>query len=244
MSFTPSILIIEDEEPIRRGLTNLFIYHGYKVDTAADGENGLRLALEKHYNLLIIDVMLPRMDGFQICNEIRMRDREIAIIMLTAKTSEEDIITGLRLGADDYVTKPFSVEELVLRVEAVLRRTKILDPAAKEINLGDRLSIDLVNLHGTQHNPEDEDTPKIEFTRREADILSYLCLNQHRAVSRGELLLEVWGYSKANKIETRTVDIHIAKLRKKIEIDPKDPQYLVTVWGEGYQLLCGNSCNE
>ena len=224
------LLIVEDEPAIRTGLVDVFVYHGYEVESVADGGDGLRMALEGRYDLILLDVMLPTMDGFSVCDAIRAKNRTQPIIMLTARVTEEDIVNGLRLGADDYIAKPFSVTELVLRVEAVLRRTNIKIDSDPEISLGE-LRIDLLNHVGVRDNHE------IAFTRREIQILSHLHSHNTRPVSREELLSEVWGYTKAMDIETRTVDIHMAKLRRKIELDPKQPRYLVTVRGAGYRLI-------
>lgn len=229
----PRLLIVEDEEPIRQGLIDVFVFHGYDVDWAADGQSGLNKATVEKYDLILLDVMLPLMDGFTVCNEIRKLSREQPIIMLTAKTSDDDIITGLSLGADDYVGKPFSITELLLRAEAVLRRSRRLLKELPQLDLG-ALKIDPLNLVGTLES--DGEKQAITFTRREVDILQYLHDHRERPVSREELLSEVWGYAKNGNIETRTVDIHIAKLRRKIETSPKNPQLLVTVRGEGYRL--------
>jgi DNA-binding response OmpR family regulator len=237
MSTKLKLLIVEDEQAILQGLLDVFIYHGYEVDSASDGEEGLSKALRHRYDLIMLDVMLPKRDGFSICNEIRARDRDQPIIMLTAKTSDEDIITGLTLGADDYVAKPFSVRELVLRVGAVLRRSRKLRDAQWQLLVADGISIDTRTLIGTKTDTKDT----IVFTRMEAEILDYLQNNTDRPVSRNELLSAVWGYAKDAQIETRTVDIHIAKLRKKIESDPKNPRYLLTVRNEGYRLLDSSS---
>jgi DNA-binding response OmpR family regulator len=225
------VLIVEDEEPILQGLTDVFVYHGYDVVVARDGEAALELFKVNNPDLLLLDVMIPKINGFDVCNKVRSLDREQPIILLTAKTTDEDIITGLTLGADDYIAKPFSVRELILRAEAVLRRSKRAILETREIRIGEDLIIDRLNLVGRLNNIE------IEFTRREIEILDYLLLHRDRPVGRGELLTEVWGYKKASEIETRTVDIHIAKLRKKIEPDAKEPKFLVTIRGEGYKLL-------
>ncbi len=235
------LLIVEDETPIRQGLTDLFVFHGYDVDVATDGREALEMATSAPYDLIILDVMLPAMDGFAVCNAIRQQDRDQLIIMLTAKSTEEDILAGLTLGADDYISKPFSVRELVLRVEAVLRRSQKLRKQESELLVGHSLCIDVQNLEGrytesTQWPNQPEETI-ITFTRREIDVLQYLAQHADRPVSRNELLAEVWGYAQAEYIATRTVDIHMAKLRRKIEPDPKNPQFLVTIRGEGYKLL-------
>jgi DNA-binding response OmpR family regulator len=229
------LLIVEDEEAILRGLIDLFVYHGYEVDSAKDGKEGLARAKSGGYDLIILDVMLPSLDGFSICNEIRKTSKEQPIIMLTAKTSEEDIITGLTLGADDYVAKPFSVRELVLRVESVLRRTKKAKQLQAAITIGESWEIDSQNL--TAKRIKGKGAAEIELTRREVEILQFLKENSFRPVSREELLEEVWGYSRASSIETRTVDIHIAKLRRKIEENARDPKIVLTIRGEGYRLM-------
>lgn len=224
------ILIIEDEAAIRTGLTDALVYHGFGVESVADGRQGLTRALSGNFDLILLDIMLPGLDGFAICDEIRKVDRRQPIIMLTAKTSDDDIITGLSLGADDYVAKPFSVAQLVLRVKAVLRRAGVGEEGERTLELADGICVDLDNLSGTNGETE------IAFTRREADLLRYLRANCERPVSRDELLNKVWGYDRNAAIETRTVDIHIAKLRRKVEADPGSPRNLVTVRGAGYRL--------
>jgi len=227
------LLVVEDETPIRVGLADVFVYHGYEVETAADGREGLAMALSGTFDLILLDIMLPGIDGFEICNRVRERDPEQPIIMLTAKTADEDIVRGLSLGADDYVAKPFSVAQLVLRVQAVLRRTRTGLDKATHMRLGDDVEIDIRNLSGSRKGES------LSFTRREVEILQYLQARSERPVSRDELLAKVWGYGRTLGIETRTIDIHIAKLRRKIEPDPAQPRYLVTVRGAGYRLVPG-----
>jgi len=231
MSQNTKILIVEDEPAIRTGLIDVFIYHGYEVDFAENGDVGLDKALSGAFGLILLDVMLPGVDGFEICNRVRAQSREQAIIMLTAKSSDEDIIKGLSLGADDYVAKPFSVAQLVLRVQAVLRRTASDTPQNEKIILDDATEIDCINMSGKVGNEA------LTFTRREIDLLQYLEANSQRPVSRDELLHKVWGYADDLDLETRTVDIHIAKLRRKIEKDSATPEFLVTVRGAGYKLV-------
>jgi two-component system alkaline phosphatase synthesis response regulator PhoP len=228
------LLIVEDETAIRTGLVDVFVYHGYDVDFAVDGPQGLALA-EKggrngRYDLILLDVMLPGRNGYEICEAIRERDREQPIIMLTAKSGDADIIQGLALGADDYVTKPFSVAQLVLRVQAVLRRTRVSNNAAT-IHLDDGIQIDTQNMNAQIGGSQ------VRFTRREIEILQYLSEHSQRPVPREELLHKVWGYARDMEIETRTVDIHIAKLRRKLEPDAKQPKHLITVRGGGYRLV-------
>jgi DNA-binding response OmpR family regulator len=230
----PRILIVEDEAAIRDGLTDVLVYHGYRVDAVGDGREGLKKALSGQYDLLLLDVMLPGTDGFSICDEVRKVDREQPIIMLTAKTSDDDIVNGLSLGADDYIGKPFSVAQLVLRVKAVLRRSRTGLALAAQITLGGDIEIDTRNLTGRRGSEA------LAFTRREIEILQYLQQNADRPVSRDELLTRVWGYDRTADIETRTVDIHIAKLRRKIEPDAQEPRNLITVRGAGYRLLVGS----
>lgn len=225
------ILIVEDEEAIRTGLTDVLVFHGFQTDVAVDGPAGLKKATSGRFDLILLDVMLPGMNGFEVCEQIRAVDREQPIIMLTAKTGDEDIIQGLSLGADDYVAKPFSVAQLVLRIQAVLRRSRVGMEASGRIQLGDEVEIDTRNLCGCRGDTT------LSFTRREMDILEYLNANAERPVSREELLTKLWGYARDMGIETRTVDIHIAKLRRKVEPDPAQPCYLMTVRGAGYRLL-------
>ena len=226
------VLVVEDEEAIREGLIDVLVFHGYDVDSAATGPEGLDKALTGRFDLILLDIMLPGIDGYEICDRIRAKDRYQPIIMLTAKSSDEEIIHGLKLGADDYVPKPFSVQQLVLRVEAVLRRSQVGQEQARTLTVGD-VEIDTENLSG---KIGDED---IAFTKREIEVLCFLAENSDRPVSRDELLARVWGYARGLEIETRTVDIHIAKLRRKIEADPKEPQVLITVRGAGYRLVTG-----
>jgi two-component system response regulator RegX3 len=225
------ILVVEDEAAIRTGLIDVLVYHGYDVDYAEEGHDGLKKAQSGKYDLILLDVMLPGIDGFEICNRVRETDKEQPIIMLTAKTSDDDIIHGLSLGADDYVAKPFSVAQLVLRIQAVLRRAKIATQQDSQIQLDSDTYIDTRNLNGKR---KDQD---LAFTRREIEILQYLGAHAERPVPREELLTKIWGYARDLDIETRTVDIHIAKLRRKIEHEPSNPTFLVTVRGAGYRLL-------
>src|SRR5688572_10812196 len=229
----PRILVVEDEAAIRDGLADVLVYHGFRVDAVGDGRDGLQKALSGQYDLLLLDVMLPGRDGFAICDEVRKGDRDQPIIMLTAKTSDEDIVNGLALGADDYIAKPFSIAQLVLRVKAVLRRSRLGLEQAAQITLAGDVEIDTRNLSGRRG-----DEP-LTFTRREIEILQYLHTHAERPVSRDELLTRVWGYDRTAEIETRTVDIHIAKLRRKIEADAKEPRHLLTVRGAGYRLVVG-----
>ena len=223
------ILIIEDEISIAEGLVDLCEFKGFQADHVQDGQSGLDKALSGGYDLVILDLMLPVMDGFTVCNRVREKDRELPIIILSAKTSEQDIIEGLALGADDYISKPFSVETLFARIQAVLRRSRKAVDFSEILTIG-HLRVRFRDFTGSRGNEE------LQFTRKEIEILEYLWKNRDRAIPRHELLHEVWGYENAESVDTRTVDIHITKLRKKIEEDPSRPRILLTLRGEGYQL--------
>ena len=231
MKQPPSILIVEDEEAIRVGLTDVLVYHGFTVDIAEEGIAGLQKAQSGKYDLILLDVMLPGMNGFDICEKIRETDKSQAIIMLTAKSSDEDIIVGFQLGADDYVAKPFSITQLILRIKAVLKRTLPASHQEPLLTLSRDCTVDTINLTGRTAQGAQS------FTKREIEVIAFLYENRHRPVSREELLSVIWGYSEDLQIETRTVDIHIARIRRKIEPDAKAPQILITVRGAGYKLL-------
>jgi len=228
------LLVVEDEAAISSGLRDVFVYHGYDVTCVADGAEGLDQALTGKHDLVLLDVMLPSLDGYTILERVRAVDREQPVIMLTAKSGDDETIHGLALGADDYVAKPFSVAQLVLRVQAVLRRSRAGAEIDRTLRLGDGIEIDTANLSGTRGDEA------LAFTRREMDILEYLAAHAERPVPRDELLNKVWGYARDAEIETRTVDIHVAKLRRKIEPEPSEPRHLVTVRGAGYRLLTGD----
>jgi two-component system response regulator RegX3 len=168
MERKPRLLVVEDEAAIRNGLVDVFLFHGYQVEAVGDGPGGLHKALSGHYDLVLLDVMLPGLDGFQVCERIREHDRDQPLIMLTARGSDEDVIRGLSLGADDYVAKPFSVTQLVLRVQAVLRRTRVDGDAIERLRFGNDAEVDLRNLCGRRGGEP------VAFTRREIALLRYL----------------------------------------------------------------------
>ncbi len=221
------ILVVEDDAALLRGLLDVLVFNGYEVKGLEDGGQGLKAGLEEQYDLILLDVMLPTLDGFSICKAIRSKKPNQGIILVTAKGSEDNIITGFKAGADDYISKPFSLREVMVRIEAVLRRTgKSLNDV--EIRLRDIL-FDGKNLKAAFQDRV------IELTRREMDIIDYLFRHQDRIVSKKELLIRVWHYADA-KIETRTVDIHMLKLRKKISLLIGDTPFITTIRGEGYRL--------
>ena len=222
-----SILVVEDDPAILQGLLDVLVFNGFDAKGVEDGGEGLKAGLDEQHDLIILDVMLPTMDGFSICKAVRKKKPGQGILILTAKGSEDDVITGFKAGADDYVSKPFSLRELMVRVEAILRRTGK--------NLGDE-QIDFrgVLFDGQTLRASYKDR-FVDLTRREMDIIVYLYRYMDRIVSKKELLTEVWQYTDAD-IETRTVDIHIQKLRKKITSLVGDIPFLLTVRGEGYRL--------
>ncbi|MFZ2631862.1 MAG: response regulator transcription factor [Desulfosalsimonadaceae bacterium] len=227
-----TILIVEDDPAILTGLLDVLVFNGYQPEGCADGGDGLATALEGRFDLVLLDVMLPTLDGFSICREIRRKKPDQPIIMLTAKGAETDIVTGFKSGADDYISKPFSLRELMVRIEAVLRRSGK--------NLGDdQLTIGGIFFDGKNLSAA-FGRQTIELTRREMDIIVYLHRHGSRIVSRKELLSKVWNYGDAD-IETRTVDIHIQKLRKKISDLIGETPFLLTIRGEGYRLDTGGT---
>jgi two-component system response regulator RegX3 len=222
-----SILVVEDDPAILQGLLDVLVFNGYEATGLEDGGQGLKASLEEKYDLIILDVMLPTLDGFSICKAVRKKKPGQGILILTAKGSEDNIVTGFKAGADDYVSKPFSLRELMVRVEAVLRRTGK--------NLGDeQVRHKGILFDGKTLRASYKDRI-IELTRREMEIIVFLHRHMDRIVSKKELLTEVWQYSDAD-IETRTVDIHILKLRKKITSLIGDTSFILTVRGEGYRL--------
>ena len=232
-----NILIIEDEIAFAEGLVDLCELNGYRVKHVVDGESGLAEALSGQYGLVLLDLMLPGMDGFTVCDKIREKDKSLPIIILSAKNSDDDIINGLKFGADDYIPKPFSVPMLLARIEAVLRRSRQTMENEGKLVAGN-LRVNFREYTGVRG------TEELAFTRKEIEILEYLWNNRDHAIPRSELLRKVWGYENAESVDTRTVDIHITKLRKKIEDDPAHPKLLVTFRGEGYQMRSAPECEK
>lgn len=221
------ILIVEDDQAILNGLSDVLVFNGYAVEGAEDGAEGLESILSGQFDLVLLDVMLPTLDGFAICSRVREAKPSQPIIMITAKGAEDDIVTGFKAGADDYVPKPFSLRELIVRVEAVLRRSGK--------HLGDeRIECQGIVFDGKNLRAQCGEQ-LVDLTRREMDIMVYLYRYQERIVSKKELLREVWHYADAD-IETRTIDIHMLKLRKKIAALDEQANFIKTVRGEGYRL--------
>lgn len=223
------ILIVEDEESMSVALRYGFESHGFAVETAGSGREGLRLAMEKGFDLMILDVMLPQMSGLDVARELRATERDIPIIMLTARGQEIDKVMGLRTGADDYVTKPFSFMELLARVEAVLRRSGQAETSGRDTYEFSDVVLDFRRLEAWKGGRP------LELTPREFRILEYFIEHRGELVTRDQLLDRVWGCDSYPM--TRTVDIHIGKLRRKIEDNVEHPTHLITVYGAGYKFL-------
>lgn len=223
------ILVIEDEPEMQRGLRDNLEFEGYDVEVIGDGKKGLDALVSKKFDLVLLDVMLPGMSGFDVCKNARAQGVTIPIIMLTAKGEEVDKVLGLEFGADDYITKPFSLRELLARVKAVLRRSPSDRKSAEvKITLG-LLEIDFESYTATKKGKS------VSLTSKEYDILRYLWQHQKQVISRDDLLTNVWGYDES--ITSRTVDNFILKLRKSIEKDPSYPKHIITVHGTGYKLI-------
>jgi len=223
------VLVVEDDEAMAVALRDGFTYEGYEVAVARDGEEGLSCAREEPPDLMILDVMLPKMTGLEVCKVLRGEGSQLPIIMLTARGQEIDKVLGLKLGADDYVTKPFSFMELMARVEAVLRRSQPGGLGRRSVYEFGDMTVDM-----DRHDATKSGEP-VELTPREFRLLGYLLEHRAEVVSREELLDAVWGYDTIPF--TRTVDTHIAKLRKKIEDDASDPQHIITVHRLGYKFV-------
>ena len=224
------VLLIEDEPQMLLGLRDNLELEGYEVQTAADGDEGLQKAASFQPDLVILDVMLPRKNGFDVCRELRARSNATPVVMLTARNQETDKVLGLELGADDYVTKPFSITELLARVRAVLRRSagRPAAGAADTYRIGD-LEIDF-RIHQARRGKQ-----RVEFTAREFELLRYFVTHIGQVVTREQILNEVWGYEEFPT--TRTIDNFVAKLRQKIEKSPHAPEHILTIHGSGYKFV-------
>jgi two-component system response regulator RegX3 len=227
------VLVVEDEDPIRSGLCDVLSYNGYRPDPAETGDEGLRRAQAGEHALILLDVMLPGLSGFEVCEQLRSSGNETPVLMLTARGAEEDVLRGFRCGADDYVVKPFSVAELTARIEALLRRSGALakpEPEPESFAFGD-FRIDPATL--CARAGEGEHARAVDLTPRDIEILVLLAHERGRIVSRRTLLAEIWGYPDPERVETRSVDMHIAKLRKKL--GDRATEWIETVRGAGYR---------
>ncbi len=231
MSAKPKkIVIVEDEPSLVFTLEDTLENEGYSVFVAETGDTAIDIVKDEKPDLMILDLMLPGMSGFDVCKKVRSMNYTFPIIILTARDQEIDKVTGLNIGADDYMTKPFGVKELLARIQARLRRSERYsnNTPASEIDLGD------IHINLNKARAEHPDKGTIELTTREVELIRYLVAHANEPVSRDALLENVWRYEFSTN--TRTVDVHISKLRSKIETQPDDPQYLVTLHGVGYML--------
>jgi len=219
------ILVVEDDPMLRDGLVDLLVGAGHEVEAVSDGASAVDRGQEAPFELVVLDLMLPKLDGLEVCRRLRTARPTLPILMLTARGAEEDKVKGLRSGADDYVTKPFGVKELLARVEAFERRAQAV-PSAPEIIEADGCRLDLGRCEAERGGET------IALTAREAGILRWLHRHRNRGVTRAELLENVWG--TVGTLQTRTVDMTVAKLRQKIETDPAEPKIIATVTGVGY----------
>ena len=224
----PTLLVVEDDTAIAKGLAHNLEFEGYHVLSARDGETGLRLSRERSVDLMILDIMLPRMNGFDVCRTMRAEGIRTPIIMLTAKGQEIDRVLGLELGADDYVTKPFSIRELLARIKAVLRRTIEHIPDLDCVHFGEVI-LDFKKFEARVRGRE------VHLPPKSFGMIKHLIQNEGRVVSRSELLDRVWGYDTFPT--TRTVDNHVAELRAGLEADPAHPEHILTVHGVGYKFV-------
>ena len=222
------ILLVEDEPGLVMTLTDRLTSEGYVIETASDGETGLERALSEAFDLIMLDVMLPRKNGFDLCRDLRQKNVQTPIIMLTARGQVVDKVVGLKLGADDYVTKPFELMELLARIEALLRRAPVASAASPETYQFGPVRVDF------RRAEVDRDGEPVELSSLEFKLLHYLIEHRGAVISRDKLLDEVWGYDAMPS--TRTVDVHVAWLRQKIETNPRHPQFILTVHGLGYKF--------
>ena len=227
------ILVIEDDSAIRQGIVDMLDFQGYRVREAGDGRKGMDLALRSPCDLILLDLILPGNDGLKILEELRKSRPTLPVIIMTARGAENDRVKGLKMGADDYVVKPFSVRELMARVEAVLRRSPDRPLDIKVIDLPDG-SADL-----ERREVIFSDKTRRELSERDVELLRYLALNSDRAVSRDEIMERIWRLNPRAIIETRTIDMHIARLREKLRDDTQQPKVIRTVRGKGYMLEKG-----
>ena len=223
-----NVLFVEDEEALRMTVGDRLRNEGYTVEFAANGDEGFEKASHLPFDLIILDVMLPNRSGFVVCKDIREAVLITPILMLTARGQTSDKVNGLKIGADDYVTKPFNMQELVARIEALLRRAPIRPAAQSDVFDFGSLHVDLVGTEATKDNRT------VNLSAREFQLLRYFIERRGATLSRDELLKQVWGYSA--DMYTRTVDVHIASLRQKLEDDPKQPKLILTVQGLGYKF--------
>lgn len=221
------ILLVEDEEGLRMSLVDRLTSEGYSVETAADGEEGARLGSTEPFDLILLDVLLPRKSGMDVCRELREQGVLAPIVMLTARDQTKDKVLGLKLGADDYLTKPFEMAELLARIEAQMRRASM--PRASHVFQTGSLSVDFARTEVLR------DGRAVQLSAKELHLLQYFVEHRGATLSRERLLADVWGY--VSTPNTRTVDVHVSWLRQKLEADPKQPELILTMHGLGYKFM-------
>ncbi len=225
------ILIVDDEPSMRKGLSDNLIFEGYKTEMASNGTEALEKLIEKTFDLVVLDVMMPEMSGFDVCKQLRQHGNKVPVILLTAKGEEIDKVLGLELGADDYITKPFSLRELLARIKAILRRSEKnnIENSTHEFETIGLMQVDfkkyVAQIAGN----------KVKLSHREFEVLHYLWAHSQKVISRDDLLKNIWGYDEFPT--TRTIDNFILKLRQKVEVNPNDPKIIITVHGLGYKML-------
>ena len=225
------ILIVDDEPSMREGLSDNLIFEGYKTEIAANGVEALEKLNTQTFDLVVLDVMMPGMSGFDVCKQIRQDGNKVPVILLTAKGEEIDKVIGLELGADDYITKPFSLRELIARIKAILRRSDhgSIETSNSKFETVGLMQVDFKNYMATVSNQE------VKLSHREFEVLHFLWAHKQKVVSRDDLLKNIWGYDEFPT--TRTIDNFILKLRQRVEVNPNEPKIILTVHGLGYKML-------
>lgn len=225
------ILIVDDEPSMREGLSDNLIFEGYKTELASNGIEALEKLKDQSFDLVVLDVMMPEMSGFDVCKQIRQDGNQVPVILLTAKGEEIDKVLGLELGADDYITKPFSLRELIARIKAILRRSEnsTVENSTSKFEIIGLMQVDFKNYIAKIANKEEN------LSHREFEVLHYLWAHKQKIVSRDDLLKNIWGYDEFPT--TRTIDNFILKLRQRVEVNPNDPKIILTVHGLGYKML-------
>ena len=225
------ILIVDDEPSMREGLSDNLIFEGYQTEMASNGIEALDIIKDQTFDLIVLDVMMPEMSGFEVCKQMRQDGNKVPVILLTAKGEEIDKVVGLELGADDYITKPFSLRELLARIKAILRRSEngsTESPTSKFETIG-LLQVDFKNYLAKIANRE------VKLSHREFEVMHFLWAHKNKVVSRDDLLKNIWGYDEFPT--TRTIDNFILKLRQRVEVNPNEPKIILTVHGLGYKML-------
>ncbi|WP_075098159.1 response regulator transcription factor [Sandaracinus amylolyticus] len=241
MTTTPRVLVVEDEAPILDGLLALFRAQGWDASGVADGASALESLAASRVDLVVLDLMIPGVPGLEVLRRVRARGDDTPVLVLTAKGAEEDVVAGIEHGADDYVTKPFGIRELVARAKGLLRRPRTTSGAPRRIAIaGATIDLDALEV---RWDASADSPATMRLTAREGSLLEYLAARAHRAVTREELLVDVWGY-RDGTVRTRTVDVHVQQLRTKLRAVPGGEAWIATVRGRGYRLALGGELDE